>query len=303
MKKSALAALVATLCLASCANKEKPHTLNQYLDQKLAVATTFEDSLVAIDGSFIGGFTAAQARTQSDRQGKEVDINEVIRGMREVMGVDTANASYLYGLQMGMEMLSVYKDLAASENINREQLLNTVIGAMRLDSLTQQQVMQIQPQFQQMFYAVQDRARARRDSIAAQSEDAKQNRMMAEAVLAKLQSNPDYKPAGDDGLLIHVITPGSETKLSNPNERVNIAYSITTIDGNQSIQQSDARPMYVGRPANEVLASVLPYMTLGEEAEFFVPYQLAYGTNGNERLGVGPCQSVMIRVSVTPVSD
>jgi len=298
MKKTTIAALGAALCLAACSKQEQASTLTQYVDNKLAAASTFEDSLIAVDGSFIGGFTAMQAKTQSAQIGKDVDLNEVIRGMRDVMGTDTANVSYLYGLQMGIEMLNVYKDLSATENISREQLLSTVVGAMRLDSLSREQVMEMQPKFQEMFYAVQNRSIARRDSLAMNSEEGKQNRMMADAVQAKLRSNPDFKAVGSDGLMVRVIKAGSDSTLTNPNERVEVAYSISEIDSGKTIHESAARPMYVGRPANEVLASVLPHMTLGEEAEFFVPYQLAYGAQGNERLGVGACQSVMIKVSV-----
>lgn len=297
MKKTMFAAAAALLFLASCSQKQQtPATLTGYLDSRLADATTFEDSLVAIDGSFIGGFTAFQAKSQL---GDKVDINEVIRGMREAAGVDTANASYTYGLQMGLEVLNVYKELAKTENVSRAELISTVIASMRLDSLDQQQVMDLQPRFQEMFFKVQQRADARRDSLTMNSDEARQNRMLAEAVAATLQSDPAYSPVGNDGVYRKTITPG-DTAALDLNSRVLVAYRIFTIDGNQTILESPARPMFAGRPANEVVAAVMPYLTLGTEAEFFVPYQLAYGASGNERLGVGPCQSVMVKVSVAP---
>ncbi|MDE7388952.1 MAG: FKBP-type peptidyl-prolyl cis-trans isomerase, partial [Muribaculaceae bacterium] len=63
------------------------------------------------------------------------------------------------------------------------------------------------------------------------------------------------------------------------------------------------RPMYVANPSQPVLRAVLPLMKPGETSEFFVPASEAYGELGNESAGVGPCEALLVVVTVTPVTD
>lgn len=300
MKKLTLFALAGAALLASaCSKQAEPQTLTAYCENRLAGATSLQDSIIAIDGSYVGAYFNIQS---SRLPVKNLNKSEMLRGMRDVLGVDTANVSYLYGLQMGMAVMNTYKELAEGADISKEAFIASVSGAFRLDSISVEEVNELQPQFEQMFARVQELAKQKRESGVFNSEPARQNRMLGEAVAEKLQSEPGYKPVGSQGLLIKRLSESSG-EVINPNSVVMVEYTISRIDSGSEIRHSGPARMFAGRPNNEVVASVLPFMSVGDTAEFFVPYELAYGVSGNGRLGVGPCESVMIKLSVTPVEE
>lgn len=297
MKKLTLIALVGAAVVSSACHRQAPtvNTLSEFSSRELARATTLEDSVVAVSGSFVGGYF----RFQADQASGNIDRAEMLRGIRDAFGVDTANTSYARGLQMGITALNVYKELAAGGEISKEEFLKTISAAFHLDSVTEQEARTLQSEFYRMSERMNQEAQKRREAKTYESQAARENRLLADAVAAKLQSQPEYQAVGNEGLLKKVVTAGDTATLGST-ERVTVSYRISRIDSGQEIRNVKEARMFVGRPQNDVLASVMPYMTLGQSAEFFVPYQLAYGISGNERLEVGPCESVMISVTVSP---
>lgn len=306
MKKLVIPAVIAAIMgMTACsgapgADTEGAQTLKQYIDKKLAGAKTFEDTLAVFDGAYIGAFTALQAkRSLAGNDSTKYNVDEIIRGMSDALKIDTANVSYIYGLSMGIEALKLYQDMCSAGSVNKDAFVKSIASAMKLDSLSEQGVMELQPQFGQIMQELQKRAQAKKDAEIMGTKAAKENMMLGDAVAEKLKAHEGFKPVGKDGILCKVVKPGTDSLGANPATLVDVAYRIYTIDSNKTIVESEAKPMYVGRPANPVVASVLPYMTMGEEAEFFVPFKQAFGAAPQESLKVGPCQSVMIKLTVT----
>lgn len=298
MKKALMLTLAAGLALTACERAPKPESLTEMVNSRLESATTLADSIIAIDGTFIGAAYASQV----DMQGIEnPDRNEMLRGLRDVLGADADNQSYLAGIAMGMQVMNVYRDLAADEEISKEKFLATIAAAFRLDSISQQELQDLQPRFQQTFETVKQRAQERRDAEIYKTESAAQNRIIGDAIAEKLQADPDFAPAGPDGLMVRVLTPGSG-EVINPNTIIVASISEQHADSRHAIRSLGETPMYAGRPNHPVLSAVLPYMSVGETAEFFVPYKLAYGVAGDENLGIGPCESIICTVTVKPYS-
>lgn len=296
MKKSLSLILgVAALMAASCQPSPKPQTLNAFKAEQLAAATSLEDSVIAIEGSFVGAFF----HLQTERMPGDINRQEVLRGMRDVMGTDTANNSYILGLQMGMRVLNTYKELAEGTEISKEAFVRTVSEAFRLDSVSMEQFQELQPEFEAMYERMRALAQERRELAMYDSEAARENRMLAEAVVAKLQSNPEYKPAGTQGIYKKEITAGNG-EVIDPQSLILVTYSLSKIGSGEKVTQTAPVTMFASRPSNEVVASVLPFMSLGETAEFYVPYELAYGVGGQPRINVGPCESLMITLTVEP---
>lgn len=300
MKNLALYALGAAALLATaCDRPAKPQNLTDFCNERVASATSLEDSVIAIDGSYIGAYFNYQAQQLPV---KNINKAEMLRGMRDVLATDTANVSYLYGLQMGMAVLNTYKELSEGAEISKEKFIATMSDAFRLDSVSAEQINLLQPQFEEIYSRMKELAKKRREAEVFNSEAARQNRMLAEAVGAKLQGSPEFKPAGSDGIMKHTLSEGTGEAI-NPNKVVTVSYTISRIDSGAEIRSENGSKMFGYRPNNEVLASVLPLMTKGEKAEFFVPYEKAYGVGGNSRLQVGPCESVMITVSIDDVAE
>jgi FKBP-type peptidyl-prolyl cis-trans isomerase len=299
MKKLSFIAMAAAALLATTACNQggsNDATLDEQLAEGLEKAKTFEDSLIAVNGNFIGGFFNVQlANVPAD----DIDRSEVIRGFRQVMACDTANQSYLYGIQMGLTAFRTYSQIAQTETLDKGRFVEAIIKALQLDSVTQEQVMAARTQFEAMDEAISERAAARAKAEAYASKEAVQNRQLADAYVAKLASNPDYKKVGDKGIYKHVITPAESGKQLTTEDRVQVVYTMRHLDGTVIREMSTPRTLMVAHPANSALTDLLPQMRVGETAEFFVPYESAYGEMGNESAGVGLCESILITVTTS----
>lgn len=306
MKHFSLTALAAAtlLCgaMTSCGDNTGAaaadgETLQQRLDNTLASAKTFADSLTAVEGTFIGAFFNAQM--SAPNLPKPINKSEFIRGMRDALKCDTADMSYIYGFNSGATALQTYADLAKNEGVNREAFVNTIIAALRLDSVSQEELTPIRAEFENYNRLVAQRAEEKAKEEARNSDTGKANIAAAADYAKRLDGSSDFMKH-DSGLYHRVITEGSGNKLA-VNERVNVNYTMSHLDGTEISSTSTPRPMYVASPTVNALRSVLPLMKAGETAEFFVPYEHAYGELGNEPAGVGPCESLMIKVTVTPI--
>jgi FKBP-type peptidyl-prolyl cis-trans isomerase len=299
MKKLSFIAMAAAALLATTACNQggsNDATLDEQLAEGLEKAKTFEDSIIAVNGNFIGGFFNLQLAGAPEG---EVDRSEVIRGFRQVMSCDTANQSYLYGIQRGITAFRTYQQIAQSEKVDKARFVEAIVKAMQIDSVTQEQVMAARTQFEAMDEAISKRAADRAKAEAFASKEAEQNRQFAEAYVAKLASNPNFKKVGDKGIYQHVITPAESGKQLTAEDRVQVTYTMRHLDGTVIREMSNPRAMMVAHPANAALTDLLPLMHVGETSEFFVPYQSAYGEMGNEGAGVGLCESILITVTTS----
>lgn len=295
MKKIFLA-VAALAAMTACQKAPKVDTLNEFYAQQLSEAKTFADTVIATDGSFIGGVFGGQV----DRLGIEnVDRNEILRGMRAAFALDSANQSYIAGFQMGVQIRNIYYQLNESEPISKEKFISTIAAAFRLDSLKPEEIQGMEAMFNQTFEDVKAQAQKRKDEAAYKTPEAQENRYMADAVAEKLQSNPDYKVVGEKGIMKRVITAGSDS-LVDPNVPVVITLIEKHADSEQQIRALNDTPMLPRRSNHPVLANLIPYLSVGETAEFFVPYAEAYGVQGNESIGVGPCEAILCVVTVKP---
>ncbi len=295
MKKIIIIA-AAALSMVGCRKAPQPESLTDFLNQRLEQSATFEDSIIAIDGAFIGGAFSSQVPMQGI---ENPDRNEMLRGLRAVLGADENNKSYIAGIAMGMQVINIYADLSADGPLSKEKFYNTIAAAFRLDSISQQELQELQPKFQETFEQVKLQAQKRKEAEVFKTEAAVQNRMIGEAVAEKYQANPEFTAVGDQGLMKKVITEGNG-EVINPNTIIVAAISEQHADSKHDIRSLGDTPMYAGRPSNPVLTNLIPYMSVGETAEFFVPYELAYGVLGNENIGVGPCEAIICTVTVKP---
>ena len=131
------------------------------------------------------------------------------------------------------------------------------------------------------------------------TDKAKENIKLGEAVAEKYQSNPDFKAVGEQGLMVKVITEG-DGQVINPNAIVMASIEEKLAVTGTKIRSIGSTPMYAGRASNPILNAVIPFMSVGETAEFLVPYELAYGVLGDENLGVGPCETLLCTVTIKP---
>lgn len=295
--KKLIALILGAAALCGCSNVSKPDSIKGLYEGRLAQAQTFGDTVVAVDGTFIGGIFNNRYRTYShDLIGS--DKQEMLRGIRTVLAADTANLSYISGLQMGLEIMEIYREHASMENFSKAKLLDAISDAFMLDSLNIDELREMQALYQQLATTLDLRALERSQADIFNSDRARENRMMGEAVMAKYKTNPEFSAVGSDGLLRKTVTAGSG-EVINPNIPVTVAITERRADSGQVIRSIAPRAVFAGEPQHPVLASVLPYMSIGETSVFIVPYRLAYGTPGEPESKIGPCETIIAEVTVT----
>lgn len=298
MKKLIVIGAAAALVLASCSdrkNETSTESMESLLSQRLEAAKTFEDTVIAVDGTFMGGFFNYNLHTDPELSAN-LSMKEVERGIRQVMSADTTNMSYIYGLQVGMTIMSTFREISADMPIDRTKLMETIFGTLRLDSIDRDQLLEIRGQFERMDSEIKARKEAELNRTAYDSREAVENRMLADAVCAKLKSEPDYQPIGNSGIYRKVIKEGNGTNFKS-DDRLRASYSVSRLSG-EPLETVNDKAMFAGHAANPMLTAVLVHMSPGEESEFYIPYELVYGPQGNPEMKIGPCESVMIHVSV-----
>lgn len=263
----------------------------------VADARSFEDSLAIVEGNRLGLVAAYDLKNNVP---EAVDKEEMMRGALTVLDVDTANLSYIYGLSMGQMLFLHYRELAGMDPIDKELFINAVKTTFLADTLPAEQELQgLLALSDTVVDKAQAHQQARREAVVLETREAKENRMLGEAVAAKLMSNPEYAPAGESGLLKRVDAAGSGDVLP-PTGYVRLDLTLNRIDSGEEIVKRRNFVVPVADARDVLVMSLLPYMSVGETATFFMPYGDAYGVLGNPGCGkgVGPCESVMATITV-----
>lgn len=295
MKQILTTLAAAALMLTACQNNSSVSStdLQQLLESELGKAQTFSDSVTAIDGTFMGAFFNYNLHAQFE---EGLDMKEVEKGLRRVMDTDTANNSYLLGLQVGLSVMNTFREVAPDAELDKEKLLEKVIAALRLDSVDRQQLLVVRSQFEEIDAEVKQRADAKVQQEYYESREAKENRMFADAVEAKLKSDPEYT-ALPGGIYRRTIAVGDTAVSFKADSRVAVTCTVERLDGS-AIDSCTDKMMFVQHPSNPMLAAVIRTMHPGEEARFFIPYTDCYGVKGSKEKKIGPCESLFITVKI-----
>ena len=221
-------------------------------------------------------------------------MSEVERGIRQGMGSDTAKMSYLYGIQVGMTIMNTYREVSADMPVDKAKLMESIMGALRLDSVDRQQLLEIRTEFERVDSEVKARHQEELNRQVYESREAQENRLFADAIAESLKSNPEFAEIGNTGVYKKTEREG-QGETYKASDRLRASYTVLKLSG-EPIENVTSRAMFAGHAANPMLTAVLQYMRPGEKAQFFVPYELAYGVQGNKEAGIGACESVMVFV-------
>lgn len=250
----------------------------------------------------LGAHYGLIGRDQLDNQLPEtIDPAAVMTEIRTICATDTARRSYMSGITMGIILYNYYREQADRiGGSSRQQFIDAMTRTFTLDSVTDEQLAELKatldPMTERSFLILQERM----EKAVYNSREAKENRMLSDAVAAKLIGNPEFSAIGDKGLYMRNIVPGNG-KMLNSSEEVRIDVTARRIDSHADVfSRIDVR-VIVGNPIDPLLMNILPLMQMNETAEFFVPYELAYGTLGMKRRDIGPCESLLVTVSVKPL--
>lgn len=299
MKKILFGAVAAAL-ICSCSGEKNSaadsQSIESLLTERLEKATTWQDSVIAIEGTFLGGYYNYLLHSGPGIDQETLSMRDVERGIRQVMAADSADMSYIYGLNIGLQIREGYLNRIAELPLDKGKFMDAVIGALNLDSIDEAQIRQMSQQFEETDAEVKRRHQQEIDREIFNSPEAEQNRVMAQSIFSAIQSNPDFHQIENTGIYAAIDEPG-EGELLAPNDRVRVNFTVLRLSG-EPIENGKEKAMFPARGYNPMLTAVLPYMRHGEKAKFLVPYELCYGIQGNPNLNIGPCESLYITVEV-----
>ncbi len=286
MNKLAVSLLAVAAASASCAGPGAASDLDS--------ADNFADSLNIVFADFLGRSASYEIATVPDF---EIDKKEMMRGLRTVLGTDTGNISYLTGLRAGLNVMDFYRDVAMTESIDRDVFINSFEAAFLSDTISLEELEALKLKVDSLMEIKERHVIEREEAEVFNTDAARLNRELGEAVADKLMSNPDFTSVGADGLMKRVITPGDGNVFA-PDDVLTLDYTLRRADSRIEIaSRKDVHTLF-GRIYVPFLEATLPFMSAGEAAEFFVPYQLACGVMGNESWTIGPCESVMVEITM-----
>lgn len=286
------------MIMASCSKSASEYTLEGIMQMQLKDAATLSDSVAAVDGTFITSYymynlMIDDTTTVTARWDKE----QLEAGMKYVLDQDTANISYLQGIQIGMQILDAWRESSANVEVPKERLLHALHAVMSLDSIDREQLMQVR----QQFFEINDKAAEQKKqamlSKYLETREGKENLMMADCVEAEWRAK--------EGITTDQRAPGV-LKQSHGIKRggaifedmkVTYSYEITRLNG-EPFDSGSKITSYVGQAQSPILRTVLPLTEFGEEATYYVPYNQAYGAAGDQKAGAQPCESFIVHIKV-----
>lgn len=258
MKKFFSLALIAifSLALVSCNEKagkgDAPHA----------------DSLSIAFGELYGNGLA-----QGMRQDSTMDMKEVLRGLEMITKIDTANQSYMSGIQAGMQIMGMIQGIKQQYGIeiNQALFMKTFKENFLRDSLlSQEELMSRQQAIEGLIKKASAEAKEK-DPVAIE------NKKAGEAFLNKKAGEAGYKKT-PSGIVYKVITEGKGANFTEQDE-VLVNYRGTHIDGKEFDKSTEP----VGFRMSGVVpgfAEMLKLMKPGMKVEVIIPGDLAYGAEG-----------------------
>ena len=144
----------------------------------------------------------------------------------------------------------------------------------------------------------------RKEMMAKLEADKSKNLEAGKAFMAKKAKEKGIKKT-DSGMLYEVVKQGDGAKPSSANSTVVVHYTGTLIDGTKFDSSVDR-----GQPATFALNQVikgwtegLQLMNAGSKYRFYIPPELAYGSDARPGSPIGPNSTLIFDVELLEVKD
>ena len=227
------------------------------------------DSFSIEFGEMVGSQMLAQFRHSPDSATFNKD--EFVKGVMASLNVDTANVSYMRGMQLGMQIQGTFTGLAKEGvNLSQDKFIAAFKAALNKTELASQE------QLMQMGMGVQQKIQGLVEQAKQNTPEAKKNKADGEAFIKdQMAKDAAYKKT-ESGLVYKVLAEG-EGETFQMNDRINVKYVGTLIDGTQF---DAGKTVFSPRQLTDGLQEALLMMKPGAHYQIIVPAELAYVANG-----------------------
>lgn len=297
MKKIMLAgavAITAAATLASCSDKQNAAAENE--GAALVIPSETADSVAEYYGRAFGANIVGYLDNQAARSGKELDKNEVLKGVQYVVG-STGSKSFVTGMKIGMDIKNFIEECRQNGmEVSPEIVIKNFRSMITADSIS--------PEAQQTDYAEFSSLMNRVRMIANEKQRAEQAKKGEEAIkagevyVAKIKKADSEVKTSESGLSYKIINPGTEPKIG-PNTTAKIKYTGKLIDGTVfDSGEAEFAPTRVVPGFGEGMQ----LLGKGGKATLYIPGNLGYGANGAGDK-IGPNATLVFDIEVVDIPE
>ena len=292
MKKIFLAICCGAMMLTSaCGSKASAN----YTAEQTATG----DSIVDLYAQMVAYQTLQRYQNMPDSLKKNFSKDDYIKGIATVLQADTANAQFMEGIQMGMNLYGLVSQAPDQLGmpIDAQRLIKAIQENMKADSVSDEQMAQLQSEFMLMNGRMQQLAQEKEMAAVKNSEAYKKNTADGEEY-AKAQIANGFKKS-DSGLVYNIENEGEGEKVK-ASDRVKVIYKGTLTDGTVFDESKDG---VVFTPTQVVpgFGEILQMLGKGGKAVAVIPGNLAYGDMGRGGL-IGPNQTLVFEIEIAEVN-
>lgn len=210
--------------------------------------------------------------------------SEFLKGLGTIMETDTANTSFMKGIEVGLGIKKLQEDF-------KKQFGSELNPKVAISAFSEALVGDIAPE------------------VASASQDSVQKmikKLMDQKVAKYEQEGKDYVDKlmkadsaykiTPSGLVYKVIKAGTGV-LFNPTDRILVDYTGSLLDG-RIFDSSNGHPRTFS--PNDVVPGfkeALTKMSPGAQYEVIIPSKLAYGSQGQPQAGINPGEAIKFNIS------
>jgi len=290
MKKIILAlGVAAAVCGFSACNGSSS---NQSSEDK-----AFADSLGENFGVFFGKQMQMQVMQLKGQFGEKFNEDEFKRGIQAAMKLDSANISYMIGMSVGQQALfQIYQWNTMEVNVEPELVSKAIIKSLG-DTATNGQDAYMA--YQLLNGKLQNKVNEKRE--AKMKEEADANIEAGKKYVAELQAKDSEIKSTESGLAYKIEKPGDGTKINN-GDNVKVIYTGKHINGETFDSSNGEAVEFNVDGVVKGFAEGLKLLGKGGKATLYIPGDLAYGTQGQSRAGIGPNEMLVFDVEVVEIT-
>ena len=233
-----------------------------------------EDSLAACLGEMYGYGVAGEMTAMNDSTFSKKDF---LAGLQTTLKLGEDKASYMQGLQMGMQINNMFKQIKEREQVDIEagKWLASFKKAFMSDSL--QDPNQYQATVMRLMKELSEK-------VKQNDPEAVKNSMLQKSFIAdSLANNPEIK-ISEGGVYYKINKEGNGEKFQK-NDRIMLIYTGKHLNGEEfDSSLGQAVPM---SPAGVIagFGEMLQLMSPGANYTLYIPAALAYGIDGGGPIG------------------
>lgn len=268
----------------------------------------FGDSLSTAFGSMYGSQLNNEFAGLPDEQKAKLNKEDILRGFKEVIMLDTTQSGYLTGLSIGMNFAGQLQQFEqAGIKVDRKGFYDAFAAAFKQDSIspaafekTNSEYQALQGRLQEIM--MKEMMRQQEEAEAARANDPAVKKTIEEGkkyVADQKKADAEIKTT-PSGLSYKVVKEGTGTKPT-ASDNVKVKYVGKHINGEEfDSSKGEAVSFNVGGVVPG-FSEALQMMTPGSKYILYIPAELGYGTAGSGP--VAPGETLVFEVELVGVDQ